>query len=267
MYIPVLTTGLLLFIAHGHAVGAECNLPKNIQRSNWNDTRTDSMLYFGIRILTNWNLKVMGSPTTAFTCITNSSNVYVFRGDRSYYDVSTNTNKRVYLCLRMTEVTENLFYFYILADMIATNIINPSQRLYMPPNEPDSDDPVCNYCQFNDPPKDSEYHLLRKENTVEEVNANPKLCLPCNATCQSNDGTTEPTIDETTEATIDETTEATIDGTTDTTMSHQMSIIITIAVVVCLSILLVITFVLFYMKRRKTHYDPAARKETEIEFH
>ena len=45
------------------------------------------------------------------------------RSDGQYYDVATSQNRRIYLCMKMTKVSDDLFYFFLLNGKCKTMLL------------------------------------------------------------------------------------------------------------------------------------------------
>ncbi|VDI61264.1 Hypothetical predicted protein [Mytilus galloprovincialis] len=129
----------------------------------------------------------LGTTMDAWTCISNltlsdTESVAVFKSDTSYSDGPFGGNRRLYLCMKFTKVTDNLFYFYLLSDV--DNTILPNERVFNPPENsiPDDSDPLCStFCQYTSEPK---IRTLQKTGTTDVVPSDAALCTPCESPCE-----------------------------------------------------------------------------------
>ncbi|XP_052078008.1 collagen alpha-2(I) chain-like [Mytilus californianus] len=109
-----------------------------------------------------------------------------------YFDANTFTTQYYYMCMKITRLSDDELYYYLLSD---TNQNANSERIYTPIPRPDvSTTPACDYCQFTQTIPDSDFRELRKSGTIETITSDPELCLPCEATCDA--GTTGPKGDK-----------------------------------------------------------------------
>lgn len=170
---------------------AACVLPQYIQSSDWID-QTSTQLSFGTSSMAGLNINARGSILNTYNCISNIGNVLVFKSDKSYTD--RGRTRWIYLCMKMTKISNNLFYFYLLADM-DTSVI-PNYRVYNPKADviPLDSQETCKFCEFTTAPSKNDFHLLRRMGTNESLGvSSPSLCLPCASSCVDNTttGTTE----------------------------------------------------------------------------
>ncbi|CAC5389706.1 unnamed protein product [Mytilus coruscus] len=141
--------------------------------------------------LTDWKVKITGEDFKGQTCIHNTGNVYVFEGDDTYFDPFTG-NKKYYMCMKITKISDDVLYYYLLADK--TSVAN-NERIYTPNSAPDvSTTPTCDYCQFTQTIPESDFRELRKLGTSETLPSTPFLCLPCEAACEETTTSQQTTI-------------------------------------------------------------------------
>ncbi|XP_052060220.1 uncharacterized protein LOC127700679 [Mytilus californianus] len=92
-----------------------------------------------------------------------------------------------YLCMRITKVTDNSFYYYLLAD-INTNTIPNVRAISSTTNPTDARNlPTCTFCQ--DRTSDASFLRRSTVTSVPPVTAVP-VCLPCTKTQAECDATT-----------------------------------------------------------------------------
>ncbi|XP_052078715.1 clotting factor C-like isoform X3 [Mytilus californianus] len=177
---------------------ANCILPPELKNMEWiyNYTRPDdnqpvtTTLRFQNTILTSpssINFNAFGTTIDAWTCISNltlsnTESVVLFKSDSSYTSGPFSGNRRLYLCMKFTKVTDNLFYFYLLSDV--DNTIVPNDRVFNPPANsiPADTDPLCStFCQYSTEPK---IRTLQKTGTIDVVPIDAALCTPCESPCE-----------------------------------------------------------------------------------
>ncbi|CAC5380891.1 CSMD [Mytilus coruscus] len=177
---------------------ANCILPQELRNMEWiyNYTRPDNnqavttTLEFQNTILTSpssISFNAFGTTIDAWTCISNltlsnTESVVLFKSDVSYTDGPFSGSRRLYLCMKFTKVTDNLFYFYLLSDV--DNTIVPNERVFNPPGNsiPADTEPLCStFCQYSTEPK---IRTLQKTGTTDVVPSDAALCTPCENPCE-----------------------------------------------------------------------------------
>lgn len=183
MYFHGFLIYVVLLIIPREEVSAQCTLPAEIQNSNWLYQST-TVVSFGTSNMQGIAVNGRGTNLDNFNCISNTGNVYVlksasftFRGDTKY----------VYMCMKLTKVSNNLFYLYFLSDQYNMgSIVTPiGERIYVPDTVPSDSDPTCTFCQYTTDPPDADVRILQRESTSETLPAGITACLPCEATCDT----------------------------------------------------------------------------------
>ncbi|XP_063442149.1 uncharacterized protein LOC134722458 [Mytilus trossulus] len=166
----------ILFLIFKLDVDAACTgLPADLQQSSWVDDIASNTLTFGTKTLTGFSFQDTGTTLNAFTCVGNVDNVYVFGSDSSVSSPD-GSSQFYYLCMRITKVSENSYYYYLLADENASTFprVRAVKRNF-PQNVATGVEP-CDFC--ND--VNSGASILRRSTVavVPPVTADPP-CLPC----------------------------------------------------------------------------------------
>ncbi|VDI06469.1 Hypothetical predicted protein [Mytilus galloprovincialis] len=133
------------------------------------------------------SVNVLGTIMDAWTCISNltlsdTDSVAVFKSDTSHSDGPFSGQRWLYLCMKFTKVTDNLFYFYLLSDVDKT--VFPNERVFNPPanSVPANTDPLCStFCQHSTLPN---RRTLRKKGTTDVMPSDARLCTPCESPCE-----------------------------------------------------------------------------------
>ncbi|XP_063416253.1 uncharacterized protein LOC134697896 [Mytilus trossulus] len=223
-YNSICVTTVLLISSFSTFAGGVCTLPTELHNSVWNYQYTDlsnnaqtTTLTFGRTTLpkpSNIELNALGTTLNAWTCISNLTlssavSVAVFKSDKSYTDANRNT-KWVYICMKLTKVADDFFYFYLLSDKDSN--VYPEERVYQSGSISDNTVPVCStFCQYTTQPR---IRTLKKSGSSANLPLNTSLCEPCDSACEK--ATTEMTPTETTQ----EITSTEMDTTTDMTSSE-----------------------------------------------
>ncbi|VDI48867.1 Hypothetical predicted protein, partial [Mytilus galloprovincialis] len=153
----ILRLGLFLILNRNILSDAACTLPEDLRSSSWEYNYTDvsdnseksKTLVISTTTLQNSVISLDGRGTTLddWTCINNltissTEGVVVFKSDSTFSD-GPSTNYRLYLCMKFTKVTPDLYYFYLLSD-ISTDV-TPNERVFVSKagNLPANDAPMC----------------------------------------------------------------------------------------------------------------------------
>ncbi|XP_063414057.1 uncharacterized protein LOC134696285 isoform X2 [Mytilus trossulus] len=192
----ILRFGLFLILNRNILSDASCSLPTDLKNSAWeynytkvSDNSTQSTI---LRLSTTTlqksiiNLSAVGTTIRDWTCInslalSNTHTLVVFKSDSTYSDGPHN-NYRLYLCMKFTKVTPDLYYFYLLSDI--STVVTPNERVFVSEegNAPANDAPMCStFCKYTGSPK---IRTLRRPETSDEIPGNAALCEPCNSTCE-----------------------------------------------------------------------------------
>ncbi|VDI29909.1 Hypothetical predicted protein [Mytilus galloprovincialis] len=147
---------------------AACTLPEDLRSSSWEYNYTDvsdnsdksKTLVISTTTLQNSVISLDGRGTTLddWTCINNltissTEGVVVFKSD-STFSIGIGTNYRLYLCMKFTKVTPDLYYFYLLSDIY--DVVDPDERTlaFVTSDSPADDAPICStFCQTTQTPK------------------------------------------------------------------------------------------------------------------
>ncbi|VDI16193.1 Hypothetical predicted protein [Mytilus galloprovincialis] len=174
---------------------ASCSLPQDLRNKVWEYSYTSvsdsSKKVINLDIKTTTlqnsaiNLEFQGTIINQWTCInsldvSNTTTVVVFRSDNSYSKVPLGDNYRLYLCMKLTRITADLYYFYLLSDKKTD--IKPNERAF----ESTDTDPISStVCQYTDsPPK---IRTLRKQGTNDVLPNDASLCEPWDSACDVDD--------------------------------------------------------------------------------
>ncbi|XP_076070671.1 uncharacterized protein LOC143042292 [Mytilus galloprovincialis] len=186
--------------------GCTCTLPSELYNggNTWTDVVLQKTITFTSNKMTGFIIKLAGEDLGDFTCISNTGNVYVFKCDRNFGSASG--FQPSFLCMKMVKVSDNLFYYHLLSEPDGTGQTDPANfRIYFSaasfgstgPNPAST--PTCDYCSFTTPHSDSDFRMLQRQGTSENITqSEATLCLPCDADCsesqspQSNSSKTDP---------------------------------------------------------------------------
>ncbi|XP_063413555.1 uncharacterized protein LOC134695978 [Mytilus trossulus] len=186
---------LSIFVPNGmNVIDAACTLPEDLQSSTWeynytdvSNTQQSKSLAISTTTLRDSVISLDGRGTTLddWTCIngltiSSTEGVVVFKSDSTYSDGPSN-NYRLYLCMKFTKVTPDLYYFYLLSDIYED--VTPKERTFGTKDSPSNDAPICStFCQYTGtPPK---IRTLRKPGTMDSLPSSTPLCA-CGSSCKS----------------------------------------------------------------------------------
>ncbi|VDH92801.1 G protein-coupled receptor 133 [Mytilus galloprovincialis] len=113
--------------------------------------------------------------------ISNTQTLVVFKSDTSFSSGPSSGNRRLYLCMKLTKVTNDLYYFHLLSD-IETSVF-PNERVFISEasNSPANDAPMCStFCQYTDL---LNIRTLRRPGTNDDLPNDAALCEPCDSAC------------------------------------------------------------------------------------
>ncbi|CAC5379543.1 unnamed protein product [Mytilus coruscus] len=228
-YDYIFLTTVVLMLSFSTFTVAVCTLPTELHNSVWNyqylnvanNAQVTTTLTFGRTTLTepsNIRLNAVGTTLDAWTCISNLTlssavSVAVFKSDTSYSDFN-GKSKWVYLCMKLTKVADDYFYFYLLSDEDHT--VFPPERVYQSGGILDNTFPVCStFCQYTTRPR---IRTLKKSGSSAILPGDVSLCEPCDSACE--EATTEMTSMESTHKTTLPPMSTEIDITTDITSTE-----------------------------------------------
>lgn len=196
MYIT-LRLGLFLILNGNRLSDATCSLPTDLKNAAWeynytkvsDSTEQSTTLSIATTTLQNSaiNLNAFGTTINDWTCInslniSNTQTIVVFKSDTSFTSGPSSGNRRLYLCMKLTKVTKDLYFFYFLSDI--SNVVTPNERVFASEggNAPADDAPMCStFCKYAGSPK---IRTLRRKGTSDEVPGDAALCEPCDNTCE-----------------------------------------------------------------------------------
>ncbi|CAG2230338.1 Neurogenic locus notch homolog protein 1 [Mytilus edulis] len=176
---------------------AACKVPPELQGKDWvyeytdvstGETMTKTLSFGSTTIQQGISLEVQGSNVNAWTClsdltISDTESVAVFKSDITF-DVFPVMGRRLYLCMRFTKVTDDLFYFHLMSDK--NSLVTPKERVFSPLSEPDANADVCStYCSYGDPKP--MIRTLRKPDTTDKLPTDADLCENCGDSCIVSD--------------------------------------------------------------------------------
>ena len=176
-------------------VAEACTLPASLQGSGWKYTygANEVTVSFGTNTMSGLSYTARGEVLNSYHCISNTANVYVFKSVNSY--TNRGEDGWLYLCMKITRVSDDLFYFSLLAD-IDTVI---GDRVYNPPTDsiPQDTDPKCDVCSYATTPPDNDIRILQRIGTGETLPGSESPCLPCGTVCNTDETSTSGEITST----------------------------------------------------------------------
>ncbi|CAG2198580.1 unnamed protein product [Mytilus edulis] len=214
---------------------ATCSLPQDLINTAWeynytnvkDNTEQSTTLNFATTTLQSSaiNLDAKGTTIDDWTCINSLSisdteAVVVFKSDNSFSDGPFAGSQWLYLCMKLTKVTTDLYYFYLLSDTFTG--VTPEERVFASEegNPPNNNDPVCNtFCQYTESPN---IRTLQKPGTHDALPNGASLCEPCGSSCKV--ATTEMTSTESTQKTTIPPTSTEIDTAIELTSKETTPI-------------------------------------------
>ncbi|CAG2256881.1 unnamed protein product [Mytilus edulis] len=120
-----------------------------------------------LQVTSGWVVTLGASSVTTWTCVAEdtSNNYLVFRGDSSLNFFSSNIIP--YLCIHWTNVTDNSFYYYILADYQSNGV---NERAYLETfSSAITSWSASTYCSPSSPPGDEEFHMAVRQGYASSV--------------------------------------------------------------------------------------------------
>ncbi|VDI18529.1 Hypothetical predicted protein [Mytilus galloprovincialis] len=214
---------------------AICSLPQDLINTAWEYNYTDvsdnteqsTILNIVTTTLQNSaiNLDAKGTKIDDWTCInsldiSDTESVVVFKSDNSFSDGPFGGSQWLYLCMKLTKVTTDLYYFYLLSDTFTG--VSPDERVFVSKegNPPNDNDPVCStFCRYTDSPN---IRTLQKPGTHDALPNDASLCEPCGSSCKV--ASTEMTSTETKQKTTIAHTSTEIDSTIEMTSIETTAI-------------------------------------------
>ncbi|VDI66534.1 Hypothetical predicted protein [Mytilus galloprovincialis] len=120
-----------------------------------------------LQVTSGWVVTLGASSVTTWTCVAEdtSNNYLVFRGDSSLNFFSSNIIP--YLCIQWTNVTDNSFYYYILADYQSNGV---NERAYLETfSSAITSWSASTYCSPSSPPGEEEFHMAVRQGYASSV--------------------------------------------------------------------------------------------------
>ncbi|CAC5373333.1 unnamed protein product [Mytilus coruscus] len=172
-------------------------MPEDLENDVWeynytqvsDNSEQSTTITIGTATLQNSiRLSVFGTIIDDWTCvndlpISNTEKVVVFKSDVSYSSVSRSTSRWLYLCMKFTKVTNDLYFFYLLSDIFTDSM--PNERVFMSgqTNLSNDEETMCStFCQYTDSPK---IRTLRRQGTSDSLPNSPPLC-DCGSSCSNS---------------------------------------------------------------------------------
>lgn len=135
-----------------------CTLPVSWDGQWWDSESWDLTFSHSTQTLTGWRLQVYSSVITDWTCVNqNSSNYLLFKANQ-YLSVF-GVDYVAYRCVRYVQLTENSYYYYILADEQRES----NYARYHPRALVVVSDSLSDSCQPTSGPSAEEYIVLIKK--------------------------------------------------------------------------------------------------------
>lgn len=134
-----------------------CTLPVAWDGQWWDSGSWDLTFSHSTQTLTGWRLQVFSSVITDWTCVNQNSSSYLLFRANQYVNVF-GTDYVAYRCVRYVQITENSYYYYILADeQPESNYVRYDPK----PGSPSES--ILDRCQPTKGPTAEEYHVLIKK--------------------------------------------------------------------------------------------------------
>ena len=163
-----------------------CTIPDILQSANWDYDfdSTKSTLHFTSSGMTGLQYIARGEVMNTYACIANTDDVYVFKSSQSYSH--RGDDRWIYLCMKMTKVSDKLYYFYLLANLYTG--VTPNDRVFSPPAGTilsDNSPPCTDFCSYTTPIPDNDARPLKRQGTSEPLPGGETLCGTCASLCAS----------------------------------------------------------------------------------
>ncbi|CAG2244035.1 unnamed protein product [Mytilus edulis] len=184
----------IIYFMYSSTSDAKCSLPDELQSSTWeynythviDNSEQSATISTGTNTMqTSVIYDVQGTKLSRWTCInslniSNTQDVVVFKSDNSFTSGPSGPNRWLYLCMKITKVTDDLFYFHLLSDVFTG--VTPKERVFAPDSSaPSHNAPTCStFCQYTSSPK---IRTLRKQGTNDVLPNDSSLCEPCDSAC------------------------------------------------------------------------------------
>ncbi|VDI66532.1 CUB and sushi domain-containing protein [Mytilus galloprovincialis] len=185
---------LTICLMYSSTSDAACSLPDELKSSTWeynytkiiDSSEQSATISIGTNTMqTSVIYDVQGTKLDRWTCInslniSNTQDVVVFKSDTSFTSGPSSPSRWLYLCMKITKVTDDLFYFHLLSDVF--NGVTPKERVFAPDSSaPSHNAPTCStFCQYTSSPK---IRTLRKQGTNDVLPNDASLCEPCDSAC------------------------------------------------------------------------------------
>ncbi|XP_052076547.1 sushi, von Willebrand factor type A, EGF and pentraxin domain-containing protein 1-like isoform X2 [Mytilus californianus] len=172
---------------------AACSLPTELKNGQWKYTYTDvqntektTTVTFGTTTISSGiSVNALGTTIDEWNCISSlqisdTVSVAAFKSTKHYSDFNSGS-RWLYMCMKFTKVSNDLFYFYLLSDVDTT--IYPAERIYNPLVQPNQDGDICStFCSYAD--SKPKIRTLEKEGTSDVLPDDSSLCEPCGDSCE-----------------------------------------------------------------------------------
>ncbi|XP_052078238.1 sushi, von Willebrand factor type A, EGF and pentraxin domain-containing protein 1-like isoform X2 [Mytilus californianus] len=190
---------VIICLMYSSTSDAACSLPEELQGTLWeynytkisdNSEQSTTLNIVTTTIQDSISLNAFGTTLDDWTCInslniSNAQTVLVFKSDTSFTSNPFGGSRRLYLCMKLTKVTADLFYFYLLSDVFTD--VDPDERVFAPEDSsaPNDNEPTCStFCQYTGSPK---IRTLRRQGTNDALPNDASLCEPCGSACDVAD--------------------------------------------------------------------------------
>ncbi|XP_063414857.1 mucin-5AC-like [Mytilus trossulus] len=210
---------------------ASCALPEDLKNTVWEYNYTDvaanseqsTNLYIANTTLPNSviNLNDGGSVVNNWTCInsltiSDTSNVVVFKSDASF--PLSGGSRRLYLCMKFTKVTTDLFYFHLLSATTMMSSLETTQIHTMPSTSTEIDITTDRTATENTQKTSKPATSDAIDTTTDVMSTVTTQITTLSSTSTEIDSTTEITIIKTPETTLQTTSTPTeMDSLTEST--------------------------------------------------
>ncbi|CAC5362412.1 unnamed protein product [Mytilus coruscus] len=136
-----------------------CSLPTEWDGTWYDSYRGDVVFdHNNAQVTSGWTLSSYSSSVSAFTCVTEDTGYYLFKGD-SFVQLFSNDYNAFY-CIKYTKITDYSYYYYLYSD---TEANANNERAYVELYDAAvTTFPVSTYCSPSTPPSTEEFHVMVK---------------------------------------------------------------------------------------------------------
>ncbi|XP_076117262.1 uncharacterized protein LOC143085021 isoform X4 [Mytilus galloprovincialis] len=141
------------------SIECTCSLPTEWDGTWYDSYRGDVVLdHNNAQVTSGWTLTSYSSSVSSFTCVTEDTGYFLFKGD-SFVQLFSNDYNAFY-CLKYTKITDYSYYYYLYSDTEANaNNERAYVELY---NAAVSTYAISTYCNPSTPPVTEEFHVMVK---------------------------------------------------------------------------------------------------------